>query len=287
MGRYYALHAGVDGAVAAALEEQYSPRQAGSALPDTATGRVLAIADRLDTLVGIFAIGQGPTGEKDPFGLRRAALGCLRIMIEGDMDLDLGDCLDTSAATYAGTIDAGPATGAVFEFMMERLRRYYLDAGVRSDVFEAVLARRPTRPLDFHQRIGAVTEFTQLPEADSLAAANKRIVNILRQAGNGDPDSIAPTLDGALLTETVERDLHSRLIAIAGRIAPLIAARDYTEAMRELSRLREPVDDFFDRVMVMVEDDALRCSRLQLLAQIRSEFQQIADISRLQGMASG
>jgi len=281
MGRYYAAQSGEQEEVATALDEQYMPRQAGGALPTTNTGQILAIADRLDTLVGIFAIGKPPTGEKDPFGLRRAALGSLRIMIEGGLELDLLTCLDQAVEAFGSSIDTGTVSGDVFVFMMERLRRYYLDDGVRSDVFDAVLARQPARPLDFHRRIHAVSDFANLPEADSLAAANKRIANILRQAGDGDADNITVTADGALLGEKVERDLYAQLIGIASKIAPLTAAGEYTQALRELSSLREPVDAFFDQVMVMVEDEDLRLSRLQLLAQIRNEFQQIADISRL------
>ena len=283
MGRYYALKNGEDPEVALALDEQYMPRYAGDRLPGTATGRIIALADKLDTLLGIFCIGQTPTGDKDPYGLRRSALGCLRIMIECELDLDLAECLAQAARGFSDRPDAANSVPAVFDFMMERLRRYYLDEGIRPDVFDAVLECRPVSPHDFHKRIHAVTAFTRLAEADSLAAANKRIQNILRQAGNGDPDSIAPAVDASLFTESAEKDLAKKLADAARKAQPLAATGKYTEVLKELSKLRNTVDTFFDKVMVMVEDNMLRRARLQLLAQIRHEFRQVADISRLQG----
>ena len=284
MGRYYALESGIDPEVAQALDEQYMPRYAGAVLPETMTGRLLALADKLDTIMGIFAIGQPPTGEKDPFGLRRSALGCLRIIIEcGLSGLDLESCLMFAAETFDKSLMASIVTDDVFDFMMERLRRYYLDEGIRVDVFDAVLARRPKQPFDFHQRIQAVSVFTGLPEAESLAAANKRIVNILRQAGWGDMEGNVQVNAAPLLVDTEEKDLNSRLADIARRIAPLISTGKYTDALRELASLREPVDTFFDKVMVMVENEDLRHARLRLLSDVHREFQHIADISLLQG----
>ena len=286
MGRYYALESGADAEVAQALDEQYMPRYAGAVLPETMTGRILALADKLDTIMGIFTIGQPPSGEKDPFGLRRSALGCLRIIIECELGaLDLESCLMFSAETFDKSLMANIVIDDVFDFMMERLRRYYLDAGVRTDAFEAVLARRPKRPYDFHLRIQAVSAFTALPEAVSLAAANKRIVNILRQAGWGDVDEAATSSYASLLTEQAEKDLDIRLTDISRGIAPLTASGQYTDALRELASLREPVDTFFDKVMVMVEDEHLRHARLRLLSNIHREFQHIADVSLLQGHA--
>ena len=283
MGRYYARASHESEDIAAAIGDQYLPRFAGDRLPAGRTGQILAIADKLDSLVGAFAIGLIPTGEKDPYGLRRAALGCLRIIIEGKLDLDLETSLLFAAGTFDKNLNVNAVIGKVFEFMMERLRGYFLEADAFTiDMFDAVLARRPTRPIDFHSRLQAVKTFTSLPEAASLAAANKRIHNILRQAGNGDADKFAPVIDTALLTEATERDLAMQLREIAGAVKPLIAARDYNEALRRLSRLRDTVDSFFDNIMVMVEDEKLRLARLQLLAGIRHEFQQIADISRLQ-----
>lgn len=283
MGRYYALESGADAEVAQALDEQYMPRYAGAVLPESMTGRILALADKLDSIMGIFAIGQPPTGEKDPFGLRRSALGCLRIMIEcGLHGLDLESCLMFSAETFDKSLMANIVTGDVFDFMMERLRRYYLDEGIATDVFEAVLARRPKQPFDFHLRIQAVSGFTRLPQAESLAAANKRIVNILRQAGWGDLDSVVPPETDSLLIDAAEQHLNGCLKDITRQIAPLIKAGKYTEALKELASLREPVDTFFDKVMVMVDNEDLRHARLRLLSDIHREFQHIADISLLQ-----
>ncbi|MCZ6526634.1 MAG: glycine--tRNA ligase subunit beta, partial [Gammaproteobacteria bacterium] len=278
MGKYYALQSNETAEVARAIEEQYMPRQAGASLPETETGRIIAIADKLDTLIGIFAIGQTPTGEKDPYGLRRSALGCLRIMIECQLDLDLKTCLIFSAGTFDKKIKADTVTDSVFDFMMERLQKYYSDSGVTVDIFESVLQCRPTRPYDFHQRVKAVSDFTDLPEAESLAAANKRIHNILRQAGC----EITPAIDGSLSVEDAEKDLVKKLNDVTRKVEPLTRGGNYTEALKELSGLRDSIDNFFDNVMVMVEDDNLRIARLQLLATIRHEFTQIADISRLQ-----
>lgn len=282
MGRYYALAGNEPEIVADAINEQYMPRHSGAELPQSTAGRVLAIADKLDILMGIFAIGQPPTGDKDPYGLRRAAVGSLRIMIECELDLNLEACLMFSAGTFSKNIKTDAVVGDVFDFMMERLRRYYLDEGTAHDVFDSVLARRPVNPYDFHRRIMAVTNFTALPESESLAAANKRIQNILRQAGNGDADDIMPGIDTSLLSEVSELELARQLEEIAVRIKPLVSERNYSDALIILSRLRDSVDIFFDNVMVMVDDEKLRMARLQLLAEIRHEFHQIADISRLQ-----
>ncbi|WP_297528128.1 glycine--tRNA ligase subunit beta [Thiohalobacter sp.] len=278
MGRYYALHDGEPGEVASALEEQYRPRFAGDDLPKTATGRALAIADRLDTLVGIFAVGQAPTGDKDPFALRRAALGVLRILIECELDLDLEQLLAEAAATLPGALDAGAAVPAVFEFMLDRLRAYYLDAGIRPQVFDAVRARRPTRPLDFARRVQAVEAFLALPEAESLAAANKRIANILRKAGDRIPEQVDPDR----FTETAEQTLWERLSALRSEVEPLLAAGDHAAALVRLAALRPEVDRFFDEVMVMAEDADVRANRLALLRQLQALFLQVADIALLQ-----
>ncbi|MBF8269557.1 MAG: glyS [Gammaproteobacteria bacterium] len=283
MGRYYARASHEAEDIATAIGDQYLPRFAGDRLPAGRSGQILAIADKLDSLVGTFAIGLLPTGEKDPYGLRRAALGCLRIILEGKLDLDLETALLFAAETFDKKLNANAVVGKVFDFMMERLRGYFLEAATYTvDMFDAVLARRPVRPIDFHARLQAVKSFTGLPEAASLAAANKRIHNILRQAGNGDAEKFAPVIESALMTEAAERDLAGQLQNIAAAVKPLIAARNYTEALRRLSRLRDSVDSFFDNIMVMVEDEQLRLARLQLLAGIRHEFHQIADISRLQ-----
>lgn len=278
MGRYHAQQDGEPESVATALEEQYMPRFAGDALPSGAVGRILSMADRLDSIVGIFAIDQAPTGEKDPFGLRRSALGCLRILIECELDLDLHECLKHAAAGFSEDVPAAGRVESVFDFMMERLRRYYLDAGTRSDVFDAVLARRPTRPRDFNLRVHAVTEFTRLPEAQSLAAANKRIRNILRQAGGAPRERFLPDL----LKEPAERDLAGAMVTAAGTVQPLFGRSDYKAALARLAKLRPAVDAFFDQVMVMCEDEALRRNRLALLNELSELFLMSADISVLQ-----
>jgi glycyl-tRNA synthetase beta chain len=253
------------------------PRHAGDALPATPNGQILAIAERLDSLVGIFGIGQSPTGDKDPFALRRAALGVLRILIERSLDLDLRELLLRAARGY-DLFDPEPVADQVYDFAMERLRAYYLETGATPDTFEAVLARRPTRPLDFDQRVRAVTAFRALPEAASLAAANKRIHNILRKAHGLLPS----TLDPALLGETGEKMLAAEVDAIRTAVEPLLTQGQYTEALTELARLRPTVDLFFDEVMVMTDDEALRSNRLALLHGLRELFLRTADISRLQ-----
>lgn len=277
MGRYYALQHGEPVEVAQALDEQYWPRFAGDRLPESRIGQVLAIADRLDTLVGIFAIGQLPSGDKDPFALRRAALGVLRILIECGLDLDLVQLLTTAAGNFAPPLKAPAAVDAVFDFMMERLRAYYADAGIAPDVFDAVSALRPTRPLDFQARLHAVTEFRSLVEATSLAAANKRISNLLRKTGEGIP----ATVDTTKLVDAAEQALVESLEQLQGRVAAQFDQGDYTAGLKALAALRVPVDRFFDSVMVMAEDPALRTNRLALLQQLQALFLRVADLSRL------
>ncbi|MGB5425830.1 MAG: glycine--tRNA ligase subunit beta [Gammaproteobacteria bacterium] len=279
MGRYYALHDGEDEAVATALDEQYQPRFAGDTLPASDPGQLLAIAERLDTLVGIFAIGQTPTGDKDPFGLRRSALGLLRILIEKQLDLDLRAFIDTAASNFPDDLDAASIGDPLFSFMMDRLRAWYLDAGYDVHVFEAVLARQPRRPLDFDQRMRAVRAFRALPEADNLTAANKRIRNILRKSDTAIPASY----DATLLLEPAEKALSVALQDLDGQTRPLFEQRDYTNALCQLAALQAPVDTFFDDVMVMADDVALRDNRLALLQSLSELFLQVADISLLQG----
>ncbi len=278
MGRYYARHDGEPIEIAAALDEQYQPRYAGDDLPSTATGQAIAIADRLDTLAGIFAIGKPPTGDKDPFGLRRAALGTLRIMIERRLDLDLRMLIDTAVQGLPDGPGNETVTNDVFAFMMDRLRGYYLDIDYDIDVFEAVLARQPDRPLDFDQRMAAVKAFRNLPESASLAATNKRIGNILRKANSKIPSGYASDL----LKETAEQALASAVSDLDTAVSPMFKKRDYTNALCKLAALQAPVDRFFDDVMVMDEDAALRDNRLALLSSLSKLFLQVADISRLQ-----
>jgi glycyl-tRNA synthetase beta chain len=278
MGRYYAQHDGEAADVAQALDEQYLPRHAGDALPVSKVGQAVAIADKLDTLVGIFGIGQAPTGDKDPFALRRAALGALRIIIEQRLDLDLVNLLESAQLHCGDKLSVKNVATPVYDFMMERLRAYYADAGVHADEFEAVLAQRPAQPYDFDRRLRAVTAFRKLPEAASLSAANKRISNILKQAG-GD---ISGDVSRALLKDNAERALADTLAVLSKEVTPLFNARDYESALQKLAALRATVDTFFDTVMVMADDPALRANRLALLGQLRALFLRVADISRLQ-----
>lgn len=280
MGRYYALADGLEPEVAAALEEQYLPRFAGDRVPGSPTGQALALADKLDTIAGIFAIGQRPTGNKDPFGIRRAALGVLRICIEGRLDLEVPGLIARAVAAQPVPTDDALA-GEIWDFLLERLRGYYLEGGgtlvASHDAFEAVLARRPQSLVDFHERLAAVLEFQRLEAAAALAAANKRIANILRQAeGKG-----AGRVDEALLQAAAEQALHQRVALLAAEVAPLVATRRYREALEKLSGLREVVDRFFDEVLVMDPDPAVRDNRLALLARLRALFVDIADVSRL------
>jgi glycyl-tRNA synthetase beta chain len=280
MGRHYALADGEDAEVALAIEEMYAPRQAGAALPVTPTGQALALADRLDTLVGIFGVGHVPTGEKDPFGLRRTALGVLRPLLEGGVDLDLDILLREAAAPFAPLFSVERVTAEVHEFIIERLRGYLLDRGTTPDCFEAVRARRPTHPRDFRARVEAVAAFRLLPEAEALAAANKRIGNILRQAGAA---AEGGEVAEGLLVEPAERRLAAEIDALAAEVMALITGRDYSAALHRLATLRPAVDTFFDDVMVLCEDAALRRNRLALLARLQGLFLGIADLSRLQG----
>lgn len=278
MGRYYAYHDGEVHEVACAQEEQYWPRFAGDRLPTSPTGRNIALADRLDTLVGIFAIGQVPSGTKDPFALRRAALGILRIIIESKLDLDLKQLLEQTAHYLPPSIEAAKAVSPVFHFMIDRLRSYYLEQNIRPDILEAVLSCLPTRPLDCEQRIRAVTIFRDLPEAESLTAANKRIRNILKQTEEKLPFEVQTEL----LTEEGERMLAGRLVELSSEVIPLMDSGFYSEALNRLATLHEPVDRFFDDVMVMTDDRDLRSNRIALLNQLSSLFLRVADFSLLQ-----
>ena len=279
MGRYYATRDGNDSQVAIAIEEHYLPRHAGDALPQSIPGQIVAIADRLDTLVGIFAISQEPSGDKDPYALRRAALGTLRIIIESKLklDLDLYQLLITAMANLPNTLKKDSTAPQVFNFMMERLRGYYHEQGIRPDVFEAVLANRPTRPSDFNQRIHAVSAFRALPEAESLAAANKRIRNILNKTS----ETIPSTVNETLLSEPAEHDLFKKVTELHKEVIVRFENRNYEGAMKLLASLREPVDTFFDKIMVMADDAALRANRLALLKQLGDLMNHVADISKL------
>jgi glycyl-tRNA synthetase beta chain len=283
MGSYYAAASGEDAAVSQAIGDQYMPRFAGDELPASAGGQVLAVADKLDTLAGIFALGKKPSGNRDPFGLRRAALGVIRILVEKQLDVDL--CESVKAAVIQQPVageDHGEVRIALYEFILDRLKSYFLEqqASLNAEMFEAVRARQPSSLVDFAQRLAAVAVFIELEEAVSLAAANKRTANILRQAGVEESDELA-SLDLSLLVDDAERVLYHAMQSARKDVTPLIAERDYGAAMRRLAELRSPVDAFFDDVMVMADDEALRTNRLALLAELRSLFLGVADISRL------
>jgi glycyl-tRNA synthetase beta chain len=279
MGRHYAQHDGLPDAVAIAIGEHYHPRFAGDTLPESAVGRAVAVADKLDTLVGIFGIGQRPSGDRDPFALRRAALGVLRISLEGGFDLDLDAALQHAVAGYGTRLTEADTAGQVYQFLLERLRGYYAEAGFAAELFDAVAALRPAQPRDFDRRLRAVAAFLELPEATSLAAANKRIHNILRQAQT----PVRADVDTALLTEPAEQALAMALAAQREAVAPDLERGDYTAALTRLAGLRGPVDRFFDDVMVMVEDPALRTNRLALLQELSGLFLRVADLSCLPG----
>lgn len=288
MGRYYAQHDGEHAEVAAAIAEHYWPRFSGDALPATRAGMALAIADKIDTIVGIFAIEQKPSGTRDPFGVRRAALGLLRILIEQRVDLDLHGLIGkTGQLLQQWSADertvAGSVNDSVYDYVMERLRAYYLDGAggfaVTTEMFDAVLANRPASPLDFDARLRALTAFLALEDSASLAAANKRIANILRKA-EGMPAAVI-RID--LLSAEAEKRLHASLAELRPQVEPLLEKRSYGDAMQKLASLRTPVDAFFDSVMVMDPDAALRANRLALLNELRQLFLRTADLSRLPG----
>ncbi|AMO73525.1 glycine--tRNA ligase subunit beta [Pseudomonas citronellolis] len=276
-GYYYATAGGEANDVALALNEQYMPRGAGAELPSTLTGAAVAVADKLDTLVGIFGIGMLPTGSKDPYALRRAALGVLRILIEKQLDLDLGEAIAFAVGQYGDKVKAEGLAAQVQDFIFDRLRARYEDEGVDVAVYQAVRALTPTAPLDFDQRVQAVQAFRQLPEAEALAAANKRVSNILAKAEGEVPQSV----NAGLLNEAAEKALGSAVAAAEGEVAPLARARDYRAALARLAALRAPVDAFFEEVLVNADDSAVRANRYALLAKLRGLFLGVADISLL------
>ncbi len=278
MGRYYALNDGEDKAVAIALDEQYMPRFAGDQTPASNIGQVLSIAERIDTLMAIFALGQIPSGDKDPFALRRAALGLLRTIIENKLVLDIPQLLQKSVQLFPAEIKAEEAVEPVYQFMLDRLKGYFTEQGISTDVFDAVVAIRPAQPYDFAQRIKAVNQFKQLDAAESLAAANKRISNILKKIKT----DLATEINYDLLLEEAEKNLAQQLKSVIDKVSPLLAEAAYTEALTELSTLREVVDTFFDDVMVMADDEALKNNRIALLNQLHHQFMQVADLSLLQ-----
>lgn len=277
MGRYYALHDKESDEVAYAIEEHYQPTQSGSSLPASTTGKIIAVCDRIDTLTGIFATGKKPTGVKDPYALRRAALGIIRIAIEGKLDFDLVKLLHSSASLLGDKLDTSSAASEVIEFITERLRGYFLDLGIAPDTFEAVRNVQPTHLIDFADRIQAVQHFRDLPESSSLAAANKRIRNILKKA-----DSVNSDISESLLNEPAEQDLIRQVKAMQTKVTPKFDQRDYTAALTDLATLRPSIDQYFEDVMVMDENTDIRNNRIATLAQVNKLFSTIADISLLQ-----
>lgn len=277
MGMHYARHDGEPEAVALALNEQYWPRFAGDKLPTTPVSSAVAMADKMDTIVGIFGIGQAPKGS-DPFALRRAALGVLRIIVENGYQLDLVDLIRDAKAQYDDRLTHKEVETEVLDFMLGRFRSWYQDMGYSVDIIQAVLARRPTKPADFDSRVKAVSHFRSLDEAEALAAANKRVGNILAKYDGELPS----TVDSSLLQEDAEKALADVVAEKVAAVKPLFADSDYQGALTELAQLRTPVDTFFDNVMVMADDPALKANRLAMLHLIREQFLNVADISVLQ-----
>ncbi|WP_064663324.1 glycine--tRNA ligase subunit beta [Pseudoalteromonas sp. MQS005] len=278
MGMHYARHDGEAEDVAVAQNEQYMPRFAGDNLPTSLISCAVAIADKFDTLVGIFGIGQAPKGDKDPFALRRAAIGALRIMVEKQLPLDILDLVAKSQTLFGEKLTNLNVSTDVFEFMLGRFRAWYQDEGIEVDVIQAVLARRPTKPVDFDRRVKAVSHFRTLDAAESLAAANKRVSNILAKNNittQGD-------VDQSLLSDDAEKVLASQVAKFATDLAPLYSDGNYQEALSQLAGIRDSVDNFFDNVMVMADDEAVKQNRLALLSQLSGLFLEIADISVLQ-----
>jgi len=276
MGRYYALADNEPEEVALAIEEQYFPKQSGSPTPGSTTGQILAIAEKIDTLVGIFAVGLIPTGDKDPYALRRAALGILRTIIENKLNINIIELTEFAGAQIKTTSGQSGTSDRVIDFIFDRLKGYCLDQGYTADEFDAVITVTPAEPLDFMQRLEAVKAFRQLPEAESLAAANKRIRNILKKSESQPAASV-----GALL-EPQEKQLLQAALQSADDIQPLLAQRNYQATLNRLAGLRNDVDAFFDHVMVMTDDLELRANRLALLNLLSEQFLTCADISKLQ-----
>ncbi|KOQ96378.1 glycine--tRNA ligase subunit beta [Pluralibacter gergoviae] len=278
MGMHYARHDGEAEDVAVALNEQYQPRFAGDALPSSLVSCAVAIADKMDTLAGIFGIGQHPKGDKDPFALRRAALGVLRIIVEKNLNLDLQSLTEEAVRLYGEKLTNVNVVSEVVDFMLGRFRAWYQDEGYAVDTIQAVLARRPTRPADFDARVKAVSHFRTLDEAAALAAANKRVSNILAKSD----ETLNDAIRASVLKEDAEIRLATQLVVLHDKLKSVFEEGRYQEALSELAALREPVDQFFESVMVNVEDKEVRINRLTLLSELRELFLQVADISLLQ-----
>ncbi|CAA0083270.1 Glycine--tRNA ligase beta subunit [BD1-7 clade bacterium] len=277
MAHHYALNDNEDAEIAQALQEQYLPKGAGDALPETQTGIALALADRVDTLIGIFGIGQQPTGNKDPFALRRASLGILNIIVEKDLPLDLKDLFEKARSQFGELKDVNVVENAL-SYTIERFRAHYQAQSIKTEVYLAVAARNISNPLDFDQRVQAVNWFSQQDEASALASANKRVANIL--AKNAE-EPISDTINDSLLTETAEQALVEQLNASAVVVEAASADANYRAVLEELTGLKDVVDNFFDNVMVMADDATLKANRLAILQQLRNQFLRVADVSLL------
>ncbi len=277
MGRYYAQHDGLAADVADAIEDHYKPRFAGDALPRSRVGTVVALADKLETLVGMFGIGQIPTGDRDPFALRRHALGVIRMLAENDLDLPLNGLLTVAAQAFAAVDGFQSAEIALADFIYDRLAGNLREQGYSAQEVDAVVSQRPQRLGDIVKRLAAVRAFSALPEAAALAAANKRVGNILKKADN----AIEPTVNNALLKESAEIALHDALVDLVPQADAAFVTGDYSESLQVLAALRAPVDAFFDGVMVNADDPALRANRLGLLAKLHVAMNQVADLSKL------
>jgi len=278
MGKYYALHDGENPEVAAALNEQYMPRHAGDDLPGSLTGSILSLAEKIDTVVGLFAIGQPPTGSKDPFALRRAAIGILRILVEKQLDLNLKDTIAEALKGLAFTNPDQEVSNQIFDFFLDRFRYRYQEKGIPAEVYQAVLALRPEKPVDFDSRVLAVDHFSRLEEARALASANKRVANILADFENSLSDY---KVNESLFREPEELELANLVTSKESDVAPLFESRNYREGLEQLAALKDAVDSFFDKVLVMDEDSAIRNNRIALLIRLRALFLQVADISYL------
>lgn len=276
-GYHYALNDTEDAEVAQAMREQYMPKFAGDQLPDTVTGCIIALADRLDTITGIFGIGQKPTGSKDPFALRRASVGALRLMVEKSYDLDLQELIAFAANNFNNLSAKDTVVVDVLSYMLERFKAWYEEAAIAPEIFQAVSAKGLSTPLDINKRVYAVSAFSKLPEAQALAAANKRVSNILAKLKSAPAD----TVDNALLSEQAEKALADTIKQLRGEVEPFLKMADYASALKLLAALRQPVDAFFKDVMVMTEDEKIRANRLALLQQLRKLFLEVADISLL------
>ncbi len=276
-GFYYAQNDGENAEVAAAMNEQYMPRFAGDQLPQTVTGTIIALADRLDTISGIFGIGQQPSGSKDPFALRRASIAVLRLLVEKNLTLDLRELLTFAKAQHKNLTVGDELVEQVLGYMLDRFRAMFEDAQIPAEVFQSVTAKQLSQPLDINQRVLAVNEFSKLPQAQALAAANKRVSNILAKQNA----AVSTDVNSALLQEDAEKNLAAAISAKEAVVAPLFASRAYTQALAALADLQPTVDAFFDSVMVMCDDQALQQNRLALLSKLRGLFLEVADISYL------